>query len=230
MKIIKIVGEIGWDVMPEYIENELNSANGDIVIEIDSPGGSVFDGVTIHNLIKEYTKGKVEIKIIGVAASMATYIAMAGDVVKVYDNSTFMIHNAWGVVVGDYRDMQQQAQVLEGLTKLLAKKYIKKTKRIEQEIRELMDNESWFFGEEIVSNGFADEVIEFKKDDDKQTALALAKEKFKALSTKLKEKEEKVSEDKIAALIKEVDKNDKKAQEILALEKEKLRLLQIKEI
>lgn len=230
MKIIKIVGEIGWDVMPEDIENELNNASGDILIEIDSPGGSVFDGITIHNLIKEYTKGKIEIKIVGVAASMATYIAMAGDVIKVYDNSTFMIHNAWGVVVGDYRDMQQRAEVLEGLTKLLAQKYIQKTKKTETEIRNMMNDESWFFGEEIVHSGFADEVIEFKKDDDKQSALALAKEKFKALSIKLKEKEEMISEEKITALMQKENKDDDTAKKILALEKEKLRLLQIKEI
>ncbi len=237
---IKIIGEIGWEVLPEQIEAELDNADGDIVIEINSPGGSVFDGVTIHNLIKSYSKGKVTAVINGLAASMATYIAMAADEVKVYDNSTFMIHNAWGVVVGDYRDMQQQAEVLEGLTKLLAKKYIEKTKKDENEIRDLMDKESWFFGEEIVQNGFADETIKTEKEEDKQSAIAFAKEKFRALTKKLKEKEEEKNEEKIAALMKEVkmlnenkqkkDEEILKAKMMLALEKEKLKLLQTKEI
>ena len=196
---IKIDGEIGWDIFADDVKMQLDSADGDIEVLIDSPGGSVFEGVKIYNLLAEY-KGKKIITIGSLAASMATYIAMAGDIVKVKDNSTFMIHNAWGFAMGDYREMQKTAEVLQGLTSLLSKKYISKTGKSEKKIRDLMDNESWFFGEEIVKNGFADEIVKTDDQKDKNAALAFSKEKFKALSKKMSEKEE--DNDKVAALLK----------------------------
>jgi ATP-dependent Clp protease protease subunit len=116
MQQIKINGEIGFEVLAGDIEEVLNNANGDIELLIDSPGGSVFEGVTIFNLLRDYNKGKITATINGVAASMASYIAMVADELKVYDNSTFMIHNAWGITIGDYRDMQKTAEILQGLT------------------------------------------------------------------------------------------------------------------
>lgn len=196
---IKIDGEIGWDIFADDVKMQLDNADGDIEVLIDSPGGSVFEGVKIYNLLSEY-RGKKIITIDSIAASMATYIAMAGDIVKVKDNSTFMIHNAWGFAMGDYREMQKTAEVLQGLTSLLSKKYISKTGKSEKEIRDMMDNESWFFGEEIVKNGFADELIKTDEQKDKNAALAFSKERFKALSKKMSEKEE--DNDKIAALLK----------------------------
>ncbi len=229
---IEIKGEIGWDVTADSIENLLNNTNEDLEIEIDSPGGSVFEGIKIHNLLVNY-KGKKTIIINALAASMATYIAMAGDVIKVYDNATFMIHNAWGVAIGDYKEMQNTAEVLEGLTKLLAQKYAQKTGKSIDEIRALMDKESFFFGEEIVVNGFADELIKTDKQEDKQAMFALAKERFKAAVNKLKEKEE---TKKIAALLKNVYKNKQNKgganlSDKMQLELAKARLkLKIKEI
>jgi ATP-dependent Clp protease protease subunit len=232
MRQIKINGEIGWEVLASDIEESLNNANGDIELLIDSPGGSVFEGVTIFNLLRDYNKGKITAIINGVAASMASYVAMVADELKVYDNSTFMIHNAWGITIGDYRDMQKTAEVLQGLTKLLAKQYALKTGLNEKEVQKMMDDESWFFGEEIVKGGFADSVIKTEKQEEKQSALALAKEKFKNSIKKIKEKEEGLNDEKVAALMKDVvnsqqngQENSKKAKIELDVKKAKLRLM-----
>ena len=142
MKTIKIQGEIGWDVIAQEVETDLRNVSGDITVELDSPGGDVFEGVKIYNLLKDYDKGKVSVVINGVAASMGSYIAMAGDEIKAYDNAVFMIHNPWTVAIGDYVEMQKTAEVLEGLARLLANKYIKKTGKSEDEIKSLMNDES----------------------------------------------------------------------------------------
>ena len=231
MKTIKIQGEIGWDVIAQEVETDLRNVSGDIVVELDSPGGDVFEGVKIYNLLKDYDKGKVSVVINGVAASMGSYIAMAGDEIKAYDNAVFMIHNPWTVAIGDYVEMQKTAEVLEGLAKLLANKYIKKTGKSEDEIKSLMNDESWFFGEEIKTVGFVDEIINTDEKEDKQSLIALKKEQFKAVVRKMKEREEEVQKEKIAALAQMLnkqtsEKDDKKQKASYELAKAKLKLLQ----
>ena len=213
MKKIKIQGEIGWDVLAQEVETDLLNTSGDIEVEIDSPGGSVFEGVKIFNLLRDYKGGKVTVVINSVAASMGSYIAMAGDEVKVYDNATFMIHNPWTIEVGDYRDFEKTAETLKGLTNLLKAKYVEKTGKNETEIESLMNDESWFFGEEIVNAGFADEVIETDKQEDKQALIALAKERFKGCLRKMKEVEEDKVKKEVAALAKIVSETQKQTGE-----------------
>jgi len=225
--VIKINDEIGmWGITVANIESQLNEANSDIEVYVDSPGGSVVEGVRIYNAIKRYDKGSVTVVIGAMAASIATYIAMAGDVIKAHDNSTFMIHNAWGVTIGDYRDMQKSAEVLEGLTSLIARKYIEKSGKSEAEIRKLMDEETFFFGEEIEANGFADEIIATSENKDSQAAIALAQEQFKACLRHMKEKEEDASKEQIAAILKESGLDKEKRMAKLRLAKAKLKLLQ----
>ena len=178
MKIIIIDGVIGWETYPRGIRNQLDSAKGeDIEVQISSPGGFVWDGIEIFNLLRNY-KGNITTKLMGLAASMASYIALAGKKVIIESNAVFMIHNARGFDFGDQNQMRKTADLLEGISKLLAKEYEKKSGKSEKEIKKLMDSESFFFGEEIVKEGFADEIIQSNsKDDkaDKQTALAHAK-------------------------------------------------------
>ncbi len=225
---IKIDGEIGWDVIAEDIQRQLDEADGDIEVVIDSPGGSVFEGVKIFNAIKSY-KGRVTVTINSLAASMATYIAMAGDFVRAYDNATFMIHNAWGFAMGDHRVMRDTAEVLEGLSSLISKKYREKTGKSEAEIKAMMDKETYLFGEEIKEHGFVDEIISTEDEKNKQAQLALASERFKACLKNLKEKEEDESKELIAALLKEV-KNSEEDREVmrakLKIAKMKLKLLE----
>jgi len=215
MKKIKLQGEIGWDVLAQDVERDLQNASGDIVVEIDSPGGSVFEGIKIFNLLKDYNRGEVTVVINSLAASMASYIAMAADKVKVYDNAVFMIHNPWTIEMGDYRDFEKTAEVLKGLTTLLRNKYIEKTGKSPDEIQPLMNDESWFFGEEIVSAGFADELIEAGNEEDKQALIALSKEKFKSCIKKMKEREVEEAKKELAAVAKVLNVENKDREEVL---------------
>ena len=221
---IKINGEIGWEVYAEDIERQLANTSGDVTVEIDSPGGAVFEGVRIYNALANY-EGKVTVIIGALAASIATYITMAGDEIKAHDNSTFMIHNAWGFAMGDHRVMRDTAEVLEGLTSLIARKYQERTGMSDAEVRALMDKETFFFGDEIAQAGFADEVIATGKED-KQAALALVKERYKACMRHLKEHEEEVRKDEIAALLRDMGDGDKVAKAKLRLAQAKLKLFE----
>jgi ATP-dependent Clp endopeptidase proteolytic subunit ClpP len=176
-KII-ISGVIGFDVQPNDIRNQLKEADGDLIVEIGSPGGFVFDGLEIFNLIRDYKGGTKTMRLMGIAASMASYIALAGDKVEAHDNAVFMIHNAMSIAVGNQNDMRETADFLERISNLLAKAYVLKTGKSLKEIKQLMDDESYFFGEEAKESGFVDEIIETKDKKDKETALLEAKAKI----------------------------------------------------
>ena len=138
MRIIKLDGEIGWDITARDFKTELDSGSGDVTIEISSPGGSVYQGVEIFNAIKAYDKGKVTTVITSIAASMASYIALAGDNIKAYDNAVYMIHNASVFSWGDARALRKSANIVESLSNLLAKEYILKTGKTAEEISNKM--------------------------------------------------------------------------------------------
>lgn len=209
---IMLSGEIGWDVYPEDIRNQLKEAGGkDIEVHMVSPGGSVMDGIEIFNMFRDYKRdnpNSQNILIIkGMAASMATYLAMnpAFDLVAAEDNAVFMIHNASGCTCGDYREMKLFAEILDGLTNIIGKEYAKKTGKNLKEIREMMDAETWLFGDEILKAGFIDEMIPSdnpKKKKSKSEALAMAKLKYSKLSDKMKTSDNNIDVHKIAAMIK----------------------------
>jgi len=209
---ITLSGEIGWEIYPEDIRNQLKEAGGkDIEVHMVSPGGSVMDGIEIFNMFRDYKRENPDsqniLMIKGMAASMATYIAMcpAFDLVVAEDNAVFMIHNAWGATSGDYREMKLFAEILDGLTNIIGKEYAKKTKIKLKEIREMMDSETWLFGNEILKAGFIDEMIPSdnpKKKKSKSEALAMAKLKYSKLSDKMKDADNNIDVNKIAAMIK----------------------------
>lgn len=207
MTTITISGVIGWDVEPKDIRNQLNEASGDIVVEIGSPGGFVYDGLEIFNLIRGYSKGKVTTRLMGLAASMASYIALAGQEVEAYDNAIYMIHNAMSVSVGNQNDMREMADYLERLSNLLAKKYVEKTGKSLAEIKELMDADTFMFGSEAKEMGFVDKIIETENEKDKDSAMVEAQLKIKNCKQTLKELENSKEDlQKAAALLQ--PKND----------------------
>lgn len=189
MNEILIFGNIGrWEISASTVREQLNSMTGDVTIKIDSPGGSVFEGISIFNAIKEYDKGTVTIVIESMAASIASYIALAGDVIKAHDNSTFMIHNAWTYTFGDGNELRKTADILDGLSSLIAKKYISKTGKTKEIIKDAMDKESYYFGNEILDFGFCDEIISTENQNTKDESLALTRESFKACCKTASEK------------------------------------------
>lgn len=198
---IKIDDEIGyWGITSDAVEATLENASGDIEVVIDSPGGDVFEGVKIYNAINAYDKGSVTVRINSLAASIASYIAMAGDKIVTMSNATFMIHNVWTFAVGDHRELRAAADVAEGLTGLIASAYASRTGLGKEEVLRLMADETYFFGEDIKEGGFADEMIDADKTPKKE-ALAMAKERFKACSRHVKEHTEDVALEQMAALL-----------------------------
>jgi len=189
MKTIKIDGEIGWDTTANDIKGELSRTSGDIRVEISSPGGSVFQGIEIFNALKNYKGGSVEVVITSLAASIASYIALAGDTIKAHDNAVYMIHNAWAVAVGDHHAMAKRGSVLEGLSNIIAKKYIEITGKEESEIKKMMDDETFFYGDEMKDAGFVHAIVETEDEKDGASAKAFATEQFSACISGMKQRE-----------------------------------------
>lgn len=206
MKIIPISGEIGWDVYPQQIRQALEDANGeDVTLEISSPGGYVYDGLEIFNLIRGY-KGHTTAKIIGMAASMASYIPLAADKVVAESNAIYMIHNARAYTGGDQNAHRKVADILDGMSRMLGAEYVQKTGKSAKDIAKWMDAETYFMGgQAILEAGFIDEVIKVGDELD-QSALddlgIKAMEKFESLDKKLRSEPEKFENiDKIAAIL-----------------------------
>jgi ATP-dependent protease ClpP protease subunit len=198
-KKIIIRGFIGIseNATPQFLEKELLSANGgEIDLEFSSGGGFVFPGLEMANMVKNYS-GKIVAKITGLAASMSSYIPMMADEVIAEDNAVFMIHNVSGFSFGDFREAAKVAKHLESLRDVLAKAYVAKTGKSIAEVQGLMDDESFFYGDEIVDDGFADKMVEAKSgdDNDKDTAVALAQAEIKECAAQMKSSSINISED-----------------------------------
>ncbi|EKF51723.1 head maturation protease, ClpP-related [Lactococcus garvieae] len=152
-------------ISPKNVLEFLNkSGNQDITLTINSRGGDVLAGSEIFTAIKDY-QGNVEVIIAGIAGSMASVVAMAGDVVKISPLGKFMIHNASMGNFGDYRDMGKASELLFDTSESLANVYAAKTGKTVSEILEAMDNETWFTAEKAVEFGLADEVLFSEKQD-----------------------------------------------------------------
>lgn len=159
MKTILINGIIGWDLSAADVRKSIIEAQGDdLTIEINSPGGLVTDGIAIYNAIKN-APGQKTTRIVGLAASMASYIALATDRVEAEANAIYMIHNASTLAAGDHNDLRKAADVLEGMSRILSRAYTGKTGKPDAEIKKMMDAETFLFGDEILANGFADAII-----------------------------------------------------------------------
>lgn len=143
------------DICPKDIVEFLKELENseEIEIHINSGGGSVFGGLAIYNLLKQY-KGKKVVYIDGLAGSIASVIALAGDVVYIYENSLFMIHNPLTTICGYYnvKDLQEQITALENCKKAILTVYMAninvENHITEEEILSLMDNETWLIGSE----------------------------------------------------------------------------------
>lgn len=145
---------------PNDVMKILDSANGieDVEVTINSGGGDVFAGSEIYTELKSY-KGNVTTRIVGLAASAASVIAMAGNKVLMAPTAQLMIHNVWSYAGGDYRDMEHMANVLKGANQTIANAYKLKTKKSDDELLSLMDEETWFTPQQALEDGFIDEVM-----------------------------------------------------------------------
>lgn len=150
----------GWGITAKEFAKEIKGL-GDIKhidLHIHSPGGDVFEGMAIYNLLKNHP-AKITVHVDGLAASMGSVIAMAGDTILMPENAMMMIHKPWGIQGGDADDMRKYAELLDKVEGTLVSAYTRSGKSAD-EIKELLKAETWYTGEEAVTAGFADKVIE----------------------------------------------------------------------
>jgi ATP-dependent Clp protease protease subunit len=155
------IAEESWfddDVTPQLFKDELNAGNGDITVWINSPGGDCVAAAQIYNMLSNY-KGKVTVKIDGIAASAASVIAMAGDTVLVSPVSMLMIHNPATIAWGDHAEMQKAIDMLAGVKESIINAYVLKTGLSRPKLSHLMDAETWMDANKAVELGFADEIM-----------------------------------------------------------------------
>lgn len=160
---ISIYDEIGfWGVSAASFAQDLKSCGNNlkqINLHIHSPGGDVFDGIAIYNLLKNHP-ANVTVYIDGLAASMASVIAMAGNEVIMPENAMMMIHKPWGIQGGDAEDMRKYADLLDKVENTLIPAYASKTGKTPEELAEMLSAETWLNGKECVEQGFADKLAE----------------------------------------------------------------------
>jgi len=157
---IRIFDVIGWPfIEADAFISELNAIKSDqIKVRINSPGGDVFDGFAIYNALINHP-AKITTSVEGLAASMASIIALAGDVRHIYKNAQYMIHNPWMIAAGDYNDFRKEAELLEAMGGQLAETYADRTGLKQSDIQSMMDETTWMTGADSVKKGFMQETI-----------------------------------------------------------------------
>lgn len=132
--------------------------NEELDVEINSGGGSVFAGSEIYTALKSY-KGNTIGRIPSIAASAASVAAMGVKKLSISPTAQIMIHNVSSCAYGDYRDLQHEADVILNMNKSIANAYMLKTKIGQEELLELMDNETWLNAQQAKEKGFVDEIM-----------------------------------------------------------------------
>lgn len=172
------IGDSGWGegTTAEGFAKDLKALGkvSTINLRINSPGGSVFEGLTIYNLLASHP-ARVISWVDGLAASIASVICMAGEEINIADNGMMMIHDAWGVGVGTAAEIRKTADVLDSITSTIAGTYAKRSGGKEADIRQMMGEETWLGSADAVKYGLADNVV----DNMKIAACAFDPKRFK---------------------------------------------------
>lgn len=148
---------------------------GPVTVNVNSPGGDMFEGLAIYNLLREHD-GEVTVKVLGLAASAASIIAMAGDTVQIARAGFLMVHNTWIAAMGNRNDLREFAEYLEPFDTAMADIYAARTGSDREEMAKLMDAESWIGGSAAIEQGFADELLpsdQVEKGNGKASASAV---------------------------------------------------------
>lgn len=179
ISIFDVIGADYWGegVTASRIAGALRSLNGeDVTVNINSPGGDMFEGLAIYNLLREYD-GKVTVKVLGLAASAASIIAMAGDEVQIGRGAFLMIHNCWVYAMGNRHDLAQIATDMAPFDKAMSDIYQARSGLDAATVDKMMDGETYIGGSEAVEKGFADSLLSADEiaDDDESPVAALRK-------------------------------------------------------
>ncbi|EKY1954413.1 Clp protease ClpP [Cronobacter sakazakii] len=179
ISIFDVIGADYWGegVTASRIAGALRSLNGaDVTVNINSPGGDMFEGLAIYNLLREYD-GKVTVKVLGLAASAASIITMAGDEVQIGRGAFLMIHNCWVYAMGNRHDLAQIATDMAPFDKAMSDIYQARSGLDAATVDKMMDGETYIGGSEAVEKGFADSLLSADEiaDDEESPAAALRK-------------------------------------------------------
>lgn len=175
INIYSTIGEYGDGngMTAKIVSAILRRAEGKpVAVNINSGGGDFFEGLAINTLLAEY-EGDVTVNVVGLAASAASVVAMAGDKINIADSAFFMIHNAWTIAMGNKNDFGQIVDMLSKFDESMAKLYAKKTGKTEKEIRKMMDDETWIQGADALEMNFAHALLgsdKIDKDEDLEYA------------------------------------------------------------
>ena len=156
-----VIAEESWfddDVTPKIFREQLNAGTGDIELWVNSPGGDCVAASQIYSMLMEY-KGRVTVKIDGIAASAASVIAMAGTEVLMAPTSLLMIHNPLTVAIGDTEEMQKAIAMLDEVKESIINAYELKTGMSRAKLAHLMDAETWMNAQKAIELGFADGML-----------------------------------------------------------------------
>ena len=159
--VLSIYDEIGfWGVQAKDFISELSGITAKVVnVEINSPGGDVFAGLAIYNALKSSGK-EIVVKVMGVAASAASLIAMAGDKIIMPKNTFMMVHNPWSFAMGNADELRDTADTLDKIGASLQATYVARTGQSEDKIKELLSKDTWLTADESLELGFATEVVD----------------------------------------------------------------------
>lgn len=162
------------------IMNSAENAVDTLEIEINSPGGSVFDGYTIYNEIKSLRERGVEVTatITGMAASMASVIAMACNTIRIVPHGRMMIHEASNIVAGNADRLRKEADLLDGISSDIAQIYADRTGKDIEDVRAMMKRETWMPAKDAVANGFADEIFDIRAENPTSPSMNILKVLF----------------------------------------------------
>ena len=185
MKEIWLSGYVGDEFTPAKTAEALKDFNGeDVKINLNTAGGSVYDGVEIFNVLNQYP-GKKTVLMGSIVASIGSYISTVGDKVIAQDFSVFMIHNVKSGMWGDSEELKKEAENMDRLNERIADRLSKRSGKPVSEILNMMKEETWLYGKEIVNAGFADELLETGKSNSKEIAVSIARKRFNQIKNNI---------------------------------------------
>lgn len=168
------IAEESWygdEVTPAAFREELFSADGPIIISVNSPGGDTIAASQIYTMLREYPDD-VTVKITGIAASAASVIAMAGTKVCMSPTAMMMIHNPFTIAMGDSEEMRRAGQLLDEVKESIINAYELKTGLSRARISHMMNDETWMNPVKAKELGFCDEIL-FSEDEPQETGESM---------------------------------------------------------
>ena len=163
-RVLRLEGPIdsesfwGDEITPQMFRDELYAEEGDITLWVNSPGGNVFAAAEIYTMLRDYP-GNVTVRIASIAASAASVVAMAGNLVQMSPTALIMIHDPSTIAMGNAKDMEKAITTLNEVKESIINAYAYKTGLTRNRISKLMSDETWLNAKKAVELGFADEIL-----------------------------------------------------------------------